>query len=471
MPSDTDFHKILRLSRHAHTFKRDGYIAIYHALLMEVVYIDTYSSDILTAFATPSSVASFLQSVPEHKKETMRRLVNTLENLRLLVETENKEDYFKGFSLKPIFDLRIMYIVPTDRCNLKCKYCYIENSFDSSHRYTSMKKGTLEKGVDLFFKESRPDGAESRKIIFYGGEPLLCEKLVVAGFEYIRNHAQSRNTEVHLITNGTLLTDSTIQSIRNCEINVAISMDGPPEVHDSVRSTSAGFGSYAMAKDAYTRLYQNGVTKLGISITIGAHNVDHLRDNVQWLIDDLPHVNGVGFNLVIDFPQSVNPLSVDPTLATKHILEAFEMLRARGIYEDRIMRKLVPFVKKQIHLKDCGAVGNQFVLAPDGSMGPCQAFLYSRKYFTKHVCDPVIDFENDLSFKEWATRMPLRMPECLSCYAIAVCGGGCPYEGFVRTGSIWGLDENMCAHNRAFLEWAIWDAFAQKRKMQTVGSN
>ncbi len=133
------------------------------------------------------------------------------------------------------------------------------------------------------------------------------------------------------------------------------------------------------------------------------------------------------------------------------------------------MRKLKPFVEETIHLKDCGAIGNQIVVAPDGSIGPCHGFLYNKKYFHNSI-STYNEISINPDFIEWSKRFPLNMDECKDCVAIGICGGGCPYQAYVSKGSIWELDERMCKHNKMFLEWAIWDVFANMEKAKVPNS-
>ena len=55
--------------------------------------------------------------------------------------------------------------------------------------------------------------------------------------------------------------------------------------------------------------------------------------------------------------------------ASQFILDEFVELRKRGIYEDRIMRKLKSFTKSQVYFSDCAATGGgQIVIAPNGQV-------------------------------------------------------------------------------------------------------
>jgi len=53
---------------------------------------------------------------------------------------------------------------------------------------------------------------------------------------------------------------------------------------------------------------------------------------------------------------------------------------------------------------------------------------------------------------------PFNMGRCADCFAISVCGGGCPYAAEVTQGSIWEIDARICHQAKNILEWMIWDA-------------
>ena len=144
--------------------------------------------------------------------------------------------------------------------------------------------------------------------------------------------------------------------------------------------------------------------------------------------------------------------------ATTKMLEFFSIAREKGIYEDRIMRKLNSFVSQKIHVWDCQATGNQLVCSPDGGLGVCQEGVGQKKYFYGDVFSP-FNFHQNKDIKKWNERTPLNMPQCYDCSAIGICGGGCSYSAWLRNGSIWSIDDRFCTHSLVILEWLINDLY------------
>ncbi|MEM4330751.1 MAG: SPASM domain-containing protein [Candidatus Pacearchaeota archaeon] len=448
---------ILKKSKFVHSYRRRDIVALYNSKEMEVIYVNDNTLKIFNSFNGNKKLSEILLNYSAEEKEKIKSFTKEFLKRNFLVPSEANEKFEFSLPNNPI-EIRLMYLFPTDRCNLRCEYCFIENSFNKDYSFANMPKEIMKRGLDLFFKISSKNLNEDKRIIFYGGEPLLNWSVVRFGIDYIRRHKTFYDTDIHLITNGTIMNEDIAKFLKETKVNVSLSIDGPREVHDLARRSSDGSGSYLNIKKTYEILKKEGVDNIGISLTVHKFNVENLPNIVEELVKTFD-IKGIGFNFLTDFYSSKNPFSVDINLATSRVLEAFDFLRNKGIYEERIMRKLRPFVEKEFHLKDCGAIGNQIVISPDGRIGPCHAFISSKEYFNHDVFEDNIDLLNDSVFLEWSKRMPINMEKCKNCAAIAICGGGCPYQAKITKESIWDLDERMCEHNNLFLEWAIWDAY------------
>jgi uncharacterized protein len=216
----------------------------------------------------------------------------------------------------------------------------------------------------------------------------------------------------------------------------------------------------------------------GVSCTLARHNIGQISEIVRFIIDELAPP-GMGFNILLPTICSGNPLDVDHGYAAMQIIAAFKELREYGIYEDRIMRRVLPFRDGFFHFKDCMGVGGQIVITPDGRVGPCQAFQNITKYFplsisAMHSRLPDLDSEQlylDPLFNEWRKRFPLNMEGCAKCIAIAICGGGCPYAAQVNHGSIWEIDDRICHQAKQVMEWMIWETYDRMIQTQTASKD
>lgn len=117
----------------------------------------------------------------------------------------------------------------TERCNLKCKHC------------RGMAKGGLstERARELI---SEIASLKPGWVVVEGGEPLLRPDL----FELLGLMRQ-KGLEVHLITNGMLLTPQIIADLKRLGVRVMISIDGgTAETYEAIR-TGASFDRVVQA--------------------------------------------------------------------------------------------------------------------------------------------------------------------------------------------------------------------------------
>lgn len=110
-----------------------------------------------------------------------------------------------------------LIVKPTHECNLNCPYCYdkINREVKSSNR---MSMDTVRKIMQVF-------QGRIRQWIWHGGEPLL----MGLDFFYQANDliwSMDRNINIAIQTNGTLITQKTIDMFKKYGINPSLSFDG-----------------------------------------------------------------------------------------------------------------------------------------------------------------------------------------------------------------------------------------------------
>lgn len=131
----------------------------------------------------------------------------------------------------------------SNTCNMACKYCYA----NAGNYYTCgilMDKDTALNAVNFLSKRF----SVIEHINFFGGEPTLNQPIIELVCEYFI-YLHDRGVLPYLprfglTTNGYAIDSSVFRMLRTYDFSVTVSLDGPKEIHDRLRTDREGSGTY-----------------------------------------------------------------------------------------------------------------------------------------------------------------------------------------------------------------------------------
>ncbi len=161
--------------------------------------------------------------------------------------------------------LKFMYLNITNHCNLKCRYCYDEESknVDNSSGQSLETYKKLSEDCLLLGLES---------VVITGGEPTVNKNW----FE-ISKLFSSKGITVRISTNGTLLNEDLVKKFKDLDAIVQISLDGNEDVMSFITQVP---GTYKKVINSIKLLKKYNI-KFNLNAVIGKHNlnsVDFLND-------------------------------------------------------------------------------------------------------------------------------------------------------------------------------------------------
>lgn len=169
-------------------------------------------------------------------------------------------------------------IVVTDKCNMKCSYCFVDTNTGNA----DMSQEDLREGLDLLLTTNK--GRERISIQWFGGEPTIRFDLMKWGDEYARKlakeYAIGKVTPV-VVTNGVLLTPEMIEHYQEFEYGVGVSIDGPASAE---RTLLSGKPADPRIHRNIARLVEAGVD-VGANLTPTQYNVGRMVEVVKYLMD------------------------------------------------------------------------------------------------------------------------------------------------------------------------------------------
>lgn len=177
--------------------------------------------------------------------------------------------------------LSIMVLQISKSCNFKCRYCAFADAtnLERNHQKEKMTWEVAKAAVDFLHKNSA--FSKEVQIGFYGGEPLLEKELIKKIIDYANMTFVDKEVKYVMTTNLSLLSDEFIDVIEKNQFKVAISLDGPRELHNKNRRfADNGIGTY----DAVTNQLKKLKSKLSdlSKITIAAV-IDPEEDYEQYV--------------------------------------------------------------------------------------------------------------------------------------------------------------------------------------------
>lgn len=331
--------------------------------------------------------------------------------------------------------IHLLY-VPTMACNMKCKYCYLEdNTVDDRTEYKALE--TLKYAINKF-KESN---VIPFNISLHGGEVTTLSKDEFYDLtKYINDYYQTnkelitnagfRVGNVHIKTNLYNL-DKHIDTIKKFNISISGSLDLPLSLHDEYRVTKGNQKTLTKILENI-ELLRDIPNKKKVSATIFKEHYVHLDE----IIDDIKflHKNTCldmnDFNFMIGFDYNSNGI-------LHHITEDEQLLLYKRMHEEFDGTDLDSGVNGAWfdefgpdYCSNCDNCGDKFfLLERNGDIYSCVRGQKNPNYYYGNIYLDDVQKILDTAFKKIIinhNKQPLNK-ECLECGYLYLCKTGCPF--------------------------------------------
>lgn len=388
---------------------------------------------------------------PEDLEEGLSEIKELME-AEMLYTLWNPED-------KPVMMgqpvIKAMCLHAAHDCNLRCSYCFASTGdFKGERGLLDLETG--KKALEFLIQHS--GHRKNLEVDFFGGEPMMNFEVVKQLVQYGRelekqHHKQFRFT---ITTNGLLLDDEAMEYINREFVNVVISIDGRPEVHDHLRKTRTGTGSYELIVPKAIKLAESRNQKdYYVRGTFTKFNKDFDKDVL--------HLADLGFQQISIEPV-VAPEEEEYHLSAEdlpEINEAYERLmeaylqrkkqnRGFNFFHFMVDLEQGPCVAKRS--TGCGA-GNEYVaVTPTGDIYPCHQFVGDEDFKMGSVMNGLFNQEMQQVFR--ASNV-FTKEKCASCWAKFYCSGGCAANAQHYSGTIDEPYELGCEMEKKRLECAL----------------
>lgn len=350
-------------------------------------------------------------------------------------------------------------LVLTQGCNLRCVYCYEDAECVSSDDMNGPEVGVMpaeivEATVDhiLDSAASLNDGSGA-SLHFFGGEPTLAWRRLIDSIKYARIKADESNIPLRLSisTNGVLSPQRLSKLIGSVE-NFTVSIDGPPDIHDSARPTVGGKGSFYAAFRTAKSIHDAGFEKLLLRTTVSRDSLMAMPRIAKFFSDHFPG-STQAYEPIQDTGRASLTGVSGPTM--RDFLS--QVLQIMPVVEDSGGRVKISMLDMDNSADAfCGVSGTNLIVTPEGIVTSCNRKMSKDDFrgdefiFGNHNTSARTLVFDKFAWMKLARYSSTSIPECMDCFLRHACRGGCPAIKADGTEEFWTAPVSYCDDLKAF---------------------
>lgn len=438
-----------------HAFTHDDLHILLDVESGAVHLVDELAYDAAIALQEQGREKAYASLVERYPEQDVKEVLGELSELAASGDLFHEEQ--PAVRVNDRGELKAMCLNVAHDCNLRCRYCFAATG--EYHLGRALMPLSVGRAA-LDFLVARSGRRQNLEVDFFGGEPLMnfevVKAIVAYGRELEKKHGKT--FRFTLTTNGVGITPEVIEFANKELHNVVISLDGRKEVHDALRVTRTGSGSFDLVLPKAKALglsRQNLGKDYYIRGTFTRSNLDFSKD-VEFLADQ-------GFEQI-----SIEPVVLpdsDPAAIRNEdlpkVFEEYDRL-ARIVYERRKEGRWFNFFHFMVDLENgpclakrmtgCGAGSEYVAVTPQGDIYPCHQFVGNLPYRMGNVLTG--DFDASIQ-KKFSDNTIAKKPDCRNCWAKYFCCGGCAANAQNFSGDIAKPYAIACAMQKKRLECAI----------------
>lgn len=370
-------------------------------------------------------------------------------------------------------DRYILQVRPVGgRCDLACRYCptIFSDRLTEVGDPSLMRDSMLERLVREYLALGCPESV----FTWHGGEPTL------AGFPFFRRvvthqieYGDSGRTIGNVLqTNGMHITDEWASFLAEFRFLTAVSLDGPPDIHDRYRLAPGGAPSHEHAIRAAETLIRHGA---GISAKcmVTRLSEDRGAELYRYFVDrgftHLQFVPCVEYDPLTEEP---HPFSVTPAGYGRFLCSVFDTWLAGkdiGRVSVSTFESFAALLTGRDDPGECqfgSRCGRYLVVEPSGDVYACKNFTAPEYLLGTIGKTPLEAMLGSLQAKSFALRKQRADMLCEGCPSLPLCHGGCVKHRIGPGGIIPDLPTILCEGLRMFYNHAA-DAMRRLCALET----
>jgi uncharacterized protein len=445
----------LKVSRYLQIVPRDKDSAVYHSLFGNLELVDAEGKKLLESFKTPNSFDTVAEAFDKYDPSSIWSYINDMRARNFLVpegadEYELIEANYKSRRqcLRSGYLVRALQLVVTNYCNFKCRYCFVENMYNSKERAElqhlpsnmKMSVDVARQSVNNLLNLLEKNGHRYLNIEFFGGEPLMNWPVIEFVLETFKNGSPKGVEIIYSITtNGCLITKKIADVLKNYGVNVTVSFDAPSRIEKSVVKKEKG-GEQVKRNLEILKANGNWVT---FNSVISKETIAEFDGKALVDIAIYYHISMIGLILDLDLEFYKNPDNKEKVLEA--LFSTYRYGQSQGIpivgYWHQIFNQVIG--KQPLNLfsgyKTCPATGCKLSVEPAGHIFICKCC----SGYMGHISD--LDHVLASSqYESYALQAYRNSPDCDGCEIEGFCSGVCMGSLEKKYNKTDAIEKNSC---------------------------
>ncbi len=314
-------------------------------------------------------------------------------------------------------------------CNLRCTYCfYLEKASLYPHtKIHRMTETTLEKLIAGYMRTK-----QSRYTFgWQGGEPTLMgvdffKKVIRLQKKYGKTGDLVANG---LQTNGPLIDDAFAAHLAEYHFLVGVSLDGPPEIHNTYRTTKTGQPTHDRVLNGINCLKRHGV-EFNILILVHSANAGRPADVYDYLVDNDFHFHQ--YIPCVEWDKAGNPASFAITGEEwgRFLCDIFDRWLERNHTRKISIRHFDSILEYLVYgTQNVCVMGTNcnsyFLVEHNGDVYPCDFFVEPDLKVGNILTNDWHSMQKSTVYREFGLMKRQYHVKCGTCEFIDLCQGDC----------------------------------------------
>ena len=344
--------------------------------------------------------------------------------------------------------LNLLTLQTTKECNLRCRYCYLEpGDIDRGRLSVDVTRKILRDIVGYHVQNEIDTGIS---VVFHGGEPLLLGHdyfgQVFAYQSELEAHFAIKSFSNSIQSNITLLDEEYCEMFKDRAVSIGTSIDGPAFLHDRNRGAQTPRSDHAWVMNRVRLARDHGISvgaicvvtkdKLGFAEEILTFFEE---EQMSFKVNKL-FVNGMAKHNKGD----VSTTPEEYATFMKDMFDAWYGRSPRVVIENLMeIMGLVLVGRGAGNCASSNCATRHVTLCHDGDLYTCGRTTQDPSFRLGNVNDMTMqELADSSALATFASRVPSGIQECAQCDVSDACFGGCMYEAYLNSGTVFAPEGN-----------------------------